>query len=110
MSLGREPLFLARQGYRRRRLEDAARFLPILGAILLIFPALWADEPGAGSAGTAGRGLFLFGAWFLLILAAGLLSRRLLASEAPGEGPEAGGEGGGGQGDAGRGEGDGEAG
>ena len=33
-----EPLFVARRGYRRRRLEDAARLMPLLGAIILRLP------------------------------------------------------------------------
>ena len=68
MRFRREPLFLARQSYRRRRLEDAAKLLPILGAILFLLPLLMTG------AGTARQGLFLFGAWFGLILATALIS------------------------------------
>ena len=35
----RRPLFLARAVYRRRRLRDAARLLPVLGFFLLMLPA-----------------------------------------------------------------------
>ena len=35
------PVFLERQTYRRRRLLDAARLLPFLGAVLFAVPLLW---------------------------------------------------------------------
>ncbi len=60
------PLFLARQTYRRRRLGDAARLLPLLGAVIFALPLLGAG----GGRTTSGGGLFLFGGWALLILAA----------------------------------------
>jgi peptidoglycan/LPS O-acetylase OafA/YrhL len=37
----RRPLFLARAPYRRRRLRDAARLLPVMGLLLLILPLFW---------------------------------------------------------------------
>ena len=40
----RRPLFLARAPYRRRRLRDAARILPVLGLFLLLMPLLWAPD------------------------------------------------------------------
>ncbi|WP_371168130.1 hypothetical protein [Aliiroseovarius sp. 2305UL8-7] len=73
----REPLFLARQSYRRRRLEDAARLLPVLGAFLFLLPLL---APGAG---TARQGLFLFGAWFGLIVATAVISFWLRGGTGP---------------------------
>lgn len=39
-------VFLERQTYRRRRLMDAARLLPALGALLMMVPLLW---PQSGS-------------------------------------------------------------
>ena len=83
-----EPLFLARQSYRRRRLADAAKVLPVLGTILLLMPILW-----KGGATTAGGLVYVFTVWALLILAVGLVSARL-AREQPGDGGEAEGEGG----------------
>ncbi|MCK8462856.1 hypothetical protein MUY35_03220 [Aliiroseovarius sp. S1339] len=71
MRFRREPLFLARQSYRRRRLEDAARLLPILGVFLFLLPLL------ATGAGTAGQGMYLFAAWFGLIVATAMISRGL---------------------------------
>ena len=64
--------FLARQGYRRRRLADAARVLPLAGAVAFALPLL-----GGAGRGTATAGLYLFGVWAALILAARLLAPRL---------------------------------
>ena len=85
-----EPIFLERQSYRRRRLADAARFLPWLGAVLLVFPALWGDGTAADPPGTASRGIYVFAAWAVLVAAAGLISRRLVSFEAAGANEAAG--------------------
>lgn len=73
MSRPPEPVFLARDTYRRRRLQDAARFLPFLGAFLFVIPTVWAIGSRTSS-GTA----YLFIVWFALIIVAGLISRRLM--------------------------------
>ena len=70
------PLFLARQGYRLRRVMDAARVLPVLGAFLFLIPLLWSGED-AGPASTRVGTVYLFLIWALLIVAAGLISRSL---------------------------------
>lgn len=49
----RAPLFLARRAYRQRRLTDAARFLPLLGAFLFLLPIFW--QPGETSRPEIGR-------------------------------------------------------
>ncbi|SNT16197.1 hypothetical protein SAMN05421763_105278 [[Luteovulum] sphaeroides subsp. megalophilum] len=88
MSRRRSPLFLARRSYRRRRLRDAARLLPIFGAFLFLLPILW--EPAATDRrDTAPDGVYLFAVWALLILAAAAMSRGLKA-EALEDGAEAG--------------------
>lgn len=66
------PLFLARRSYRRRRMMDAARLLPVLGAALVLVPLYWRPAPG-----TAETGLYLFALWTGLILAAFGLARGL---------------------------------
>jgi len=72
----RPPVFLARTGYRLRRVMDAARFLPVIGAFLFTLPLLWGG-------GTTGRGIvFVFAVWFGLIIGAGVLSRPLRRSMA----------------------------
>lgn len=71
-----QPLFLARRSYRRRRLMDAARLLPVLGVVLILLPGLW--HPAETVAPDTGRGgLYLFAVWIGLILAAFLTARGL---------------------------------
>jgi hypothetical protein len=71
------PVFLARKGYRARRLTDAARLLPVAGLLLFLLPILW--QPAATPAGdTAAGWVYLFSVWAGLIALAFLLSRRLM--------------------------------
>jgi len=84
------PLFLARRSYRRRRVMDAARMLPVVGGFLVALPILWrpAETPGGE---TASGVVYLFTVWALLIAAAAVLARRLApaledeAGEIPGQ-------------------------
>ena len=76
MERSRDPVFLERQSYRRRRLGDAAKLLPILGAVLILMPVLWSDD-----ARTAGGILYLFFVWALLIVVVAFLSRHLAGTE-----------------------------
>ena len=79
------PLFLQRASYRRRRLMDAARMLPVLGVILLAVPLLWPEPDTLAGAGAQGEvamsyaTIYIFGVWALLILLAGLFSSRAKA-------------------------------
>ncbi|WP_430463993.1 hypothetical protein [Tabrizicola sp.] len=73
------PLFLARAVYRRRRLRDAARLLPVVGLFLMLLPAL-----GRDSAGDVGDGIYLFVLWALLIVAAAVLAPGLSAQDSEG--------------------------
>lgn len=66
------PLFLEHRTYRRRRLLDAVRLLPFVGAILFLAPALM---PRAAQMDLSGRVVYIFAAWSLLILAIALTSR-----------------------------------
>lgn len=61
----RRPLFLARAPYRRRRLRDAARLLPVLGVFLLILPLLWTPEARVTLASS--DVIYFFGVWLVLI-------------------------------------------
>ncbi|SEM51882.1 hypothetical protein SAMN04488003_101397 [Loktanella fryxellensis] len=74
--MSRPGLFLARDIYRQRRLRDAARMLPVLGAIVWLMPLMWRREPDEAG-GTAAAVVFLFAGWALLIVLAALIARRL---------------------------------
>jgi hypothetical protein len=68
-----QPQFLDKRNYRRKRLIDAARLLPILGAALLVFPLPFLFLDSVSSDRAATMALYLFGVWLVLIIAAGLL-------------------------------------
>ena len=74
--LPEQPIFLERESYRRRRLSDAAKLAPVLGAVVFLIPVLW-----AGSGSTAGGLVYLFGAWAVMIFVVKLLSHRLRDAE-----------------------------
>lgn len=76
MSRPPQPMFLERQSYRRRRRGDAARLLPLVGAVLLLLPVLWSD-----AARTAGGLVYVFLVWAILIALAAVLSRALSKTE-----------------------------
>ncbi|QDY68521.1 hypothetical protein [Qingshengfaniella alkalisoli] len=63
----RPPIFLERQGYRRRRLVDAWRMLPIFGLLLFLMPLLWGLGNEAEQPGLAVQTIYLFVVWFLLV-------------------------------------------
>ena len=63
--------FLARPGYRRRRLIEAIRLVPYLGLVLILFPLLWTGD-GDDYALTSRAMIYLFGVWGALILAAAI--------------------------------------
>ncbi len=72
------PLFLARSAYRRRRLRDAARLLPIVGLFLLHVPSLWqAQLPQLAAQATARGILYVFVVWALMIACAAALAPSL---------------------------------
>lgn len=66
--------FLERESYRRRRLADAARLLPLIGFVLLQLPVLLKTTNDAL--------IYVFTVWAVLILVIGIVSRRLVAAEA----------------------------
>ncbi|WP_022707444.1 MULTISPECIES: hypothetical protein [Paracoccus] len=72
------PLFLERASFRRRRLGDAARVLPVLAMVLMLVPVWW--MPAAISFATGA--VWFFGLWAALILAVFALHRALLRAEA----------------------------
>lgn len=87
MKRTRAPLFLKRGSYRKRRLRDGARMLPVLGMFLFLLPILW--SPGeTARADTATDGLYLFAVWFGLVLVAALMAPGLAEDSATDEGEE----------------------
>jgi hypothetical protein len=81
----RRPLFLDPDRYRRRRLMDAARLLPVLGAFLFFLPALW--RPEASGHKTAIDGVYLFSVWAILIGIARLFAPGLATGSALADSP-----------------------
>ncbi|RPE71820.1 hypothetical protein EDD53_0950 [Pacificibacter maritimus] len=74
----RTPLYLARASYRRRRLIDAQRLLPIFLFLLYLIPLLWGDEATNTPVGDGARGyVHVFSVWFGAIVIAGLITRAL---------------------------------
>lgn len=71
----RPPLFVERQTYRRRRLVDAGRALPVLGLVLWFLPLLWLN--GAEPMRASQALVYLFGIWIALPLAAMALNRAI---------------------------------
>ncbi len=73
MKLPHSPQFLARDSYRIRRLMDAARFLPVLGLVLLLLPLMRHDY-STEAPPTAVESVYLFAVWIMLIVVAFVMS------------------------------------
>ena len=67
----RPGVFLEKRSYRRRRVVDGLRIMPILGAWLFLVPVLW--PAGEGAPFMSRVLIYVFGAWMLLILASYIL-------------------------------------
>ena len=74
--------FLERHTYRRRRLEDAARLLPVIGAFAWLVPLLWPRQ-GPEAPGMGNALIYIFGVWIVLALIGAILSQRLGRREPP---------------------------
>lgn len=72
------PLFLERASFRRRRLEDAARVLPVLAALLVVVPVWWVP----GRVSFAAGAVWLFSLWAVLIVLIWALHRALRRADA----------------------------
>ncbi|PWE30626.1 hypothetical protein DDZ14_14415 [Maritimibacter sp. 55A14] len=88
-------LLLEQRNYRRRRLHDAAFLLPVLAVLLFLLPLMGfrAEDGSEGVVSTRAAGIYFFAAWALLVLAAGVLSVRLVRGGGD-ERPAGGGDGG----------------
>ena len=71
MTPPRGTVFLERDSYRRRRIMDGARILPVAGFVLILLPVLWSFNSGANIAAEA---VYLFVLWSALIVVAAILS------------------------------------
>ena len=80
-------VFLERRSYRRRRLLDAARVLPLLGAALFMVPLLWPRPDPAAAPGApdplpmSTAVIYVFGVWAGLIVLGAVISH--LAIDVP---------------------------
>jgi len=77
MTPPRGTVFLERDTYRRRRVMDGARILPVAGFVLILLPVLWSYEDGSNIATEA---VYLFVLWCVLIILAAILARFLRPS------------------------------
>ncbi|AXI47074.1 hypothetical protein C1J03_14240 [Sulfitobacter sp. SK012] len=69
--MSQAPVFLERKTYRRRRLMDAVRFLPFVGAALWLLPVLWPKTEGpiadAAEATPMSSALsYIFAVWLIM--------------------------------------------
>ncbi|OAN84302.1 hypothetical protein A8B78_07495 [Jannaschia sp. EhC01] len=72
-------LFLERRTYRQNRLQDAARLLPFLAAILIFGPIFILDD-SAGAPTLATTLVYFFAVWFAMIVLTALVNRALIRS------------------------------
>ncbi|MFD1342940.1 hypothetical protein [Litorisediminicola beolgyonensis] len=84
------PVFLERRSYRRRRLRDGLRLLPVLGLFIWLVPLLWA-RGGAEAPSSSSVLIYLFTGWAVLIVMARLFAARLARDAAEDSLAEAGG-------------------
>lgn len=61
------PVFLERRSYRRRRMQDAQRLLPVLGMLLWMVPVLWPTRDETGHVTMSAAIYYVFGVWCVLI-------------------------------------------
>ena len=57
------PVFLERRSYRRRRMQDAQRLLPVLGMLLWMVPVLWPTRDETGHVTMSAAIYYVFGAF-----------------------------------------------
>jgi len=74
MTIEESAKFLTMKAYRRKRLVEGARLVPVVGAVVLLFPLvrLFVAPDSIGP-----RIIYIFVVWFVLIAGAFFLSRRL---------------------------------
>lgn len=75
------PIFLQRANYRQRRIRDAAKLLPVVGAILWMLPLGWGGGDASDPVSSAGV-IYIFAVWVALIIMAAVLSNLIRAETA----------------------------
>lgn len=85
------PLFLERRSYRRRRIMDAVRMLPLLCTLLwVVVPTMWPNTPAQGTQTSLSAAIwYLFVVWLLAITASFALWRRVRREDHAGDVPDA---------------------
>jgi hypothetical protein len=78
---GPPPVFHEKRTYRRRRLMDAARVVPIFAAVLWAVPMLW-PQSGEDRVSSAGALVYIFIVWVCVIVITGAISRGLRRDDA----------------------------
>ena len=73
----RRRLFLERRTYRRHRLQDAARLVPVFGALLFFGPVIILTSQSTAGAETSVWAVYFFTVWAGLIVLSAVLSRAL---------------------------------
>lgn len=76
----RSSVFLERQTYRRRRLIDWIKMLPLIGMVLWLVPLLWPTE-GEHMVSSADAIIYVFAIWFILVLAKAISARALKGAQ-----------------------------
>ena len=61
-------VFLEKRSYRRRRLLDAQRALPVIGAWLFLLPVIWPGRDEVDAPSMSAALSYVFGVWVALIL------------------------------------------
>ena len=84
-------LFLERRSYRRRRMMDAVRILPLLcGLLFLMVPLMWPKGDGGAAALPLSTAIwYLFIVWVLAIVASFALWRRIRRGSGDTDAPSA---------------------
>ena len=74
--------FLERQSYRRRRLIDTIRMLPVLSCVLWAVPLLWLRGEEGGETTPSGAIVYIFLVWAGLVVCGAFMAWSLKRSDA----------------------------
>lgn len=80
MSERSRAVFLERQSYRRRRLIDTIRVVPVVGLLMWFVPLLWRTG-AAQTVTTADALIYIFAVWLFLIIVTAVLASKSKSTE-----------------------------